>query len=280
MGRNARLALIVIALVGLGGGLSAWLWATPSLAFRLWTAGTVPVLAVLGISMVRDLLAGRMGVDAVAFVSMSAALVLGEGLAAAVVAVMYAGGNVLEEFAVARAERDLKSLVDRTPRIAHRHSGGDVEDVPVDQVAVGDILLVRGGEVVPVDGVIETSDAVIDESALTGEPVPVHRRQGEVARSGTINAGEMFELATTATAGQSTYAGIVRMRPRMWVSPWEHAAPAPLRRPPTSFSWLIGSTAYQVPSLSRPEPARLPGRASSPVSACRPLPWAQPLLAG
>jgi hypothetical protein len=84
-----------------------------------------------------------MGVDAVAFVSMSAALALGEGLAAAVVAVMYAGGNVLEEFAVARAERDLKSLVDRTPRIAHRRSSGDVEDVPVDQVAIGYLLFVR-----------------------------------------------------------------------------------------------------------------------------------------
>ncbi|WP_442579286.1 heavy metal translocating P-type ATPase [Mesorhizobium sp. ASY16-5R] len=211
MGRNTRLALIVIALAGLGGGLSTWLWGTPSLAFRLWTAGTVPVVAVLGISIVRDLLAGRMGVDAVAFVSMSAALALGEGLAAAVIAVMYAGGNVLEEFAVARAERDLKSLVDRTPRIAHRRSAGNVDDVPVDDLAIGDLLLVRGGEVIPVDGVIASPDAVLDESALTGEPVPVHRRQGEAARSGTINAGEMFELATTATAGQSTYAGIVRM---------------------------------------------------------------------
>ena len=211
MGRTARLALIVIALAGLGGGLGAWLWATPTLAFRLWAAGTVPVVAGLGISIVRDLLAGRMGVDAVAFASMSAALALGEGLAAAVVAVMYAGGNVLEEIAVARAERDLTSLVDRTPRIAHRRSAGEVTDVPVDQVVVGDMLLVRGGEVVPVDGVIVTSDAMIDESALTGEPVAVHRRQGEAVRSGTINVGEMFELATTATAGQSTYAGIVRM---------------------------------------------------------------------
>ena len=74
-------------------------------------AGALPVVAGLLVSMVRDLLAGRLGVDAVAFVSMSAALVLGEALAGVVVAVMYAGGNVLEDFAVARAERDLKSLV-------------------------------------------------------------------------------------------------------------------------------------------------------------------------
>ena len=85
-----------------------------------WAAGTIPVVVGLAVSMARDLLAGRLGVDAVAFVSMSAALLLGEPLAGAVVAVMYAGGNLLEDFAVARAERDLKSLVDRAPRVAHR----------------------------------------------------------------------------------------------------------------------------------------------------------------
>jgi hypothetical protein len=95
--------------------------------------------------MARDLLAGRLGVDAVAFVSMSAALLLGEPLAGAVVAVMYAGGNLLEDFAVARAERDLKSLVDRAPRVAHRRIDTLIEDVAVDQVAIGDTILVRAG---------------------------------------------------------------------------------------------------------------------------------------
>ncbi len=212
MERTFRLALIVVALVGLAGGLVAWFWSAPALAFIIWAAGTLPVIVVLLVSMVRDFLAGRMGVDAVAFVSMSAALVLGEGLAAAVVAVMYAGGTVLEDFAVARAERDLKSLVDRTPRVAHRRApSGVIEDVPVEDVGIGDAIMVRGGEVVPVDGVIATAGAVIDESALTGEPIPASRRRGEGARSGTVNAGELFEMTATATAGESTYAGIVRM---------------------------------------------------------------------
>ena len=65
---------------------------------------------------------------------------------------MYAGGNVLEDFAVARAERDLKSLIDRVPRVAHRRTGNSIEDVPIEQVAVGDTILVRAGEVIPVDG--------------------------------------------------------------------------------------------------------------------------------
>jgi heavy metal translocating P-type ATPase len=161
--------------------------------------------------MVRDIVAGRLGVDAVAFVSMSAALVLGETLAGAVVAMMYAGGNVLEDYAVARAERDLKSLVDRAPRLAHRLTGAGIEDIVIEQVAPGDSILVRAGEVIPVDGVITSANAMIDESALTGEPIPVNRRTGEPARNGAVNVGDAFELRATATADESTYAGIVRM---------------------------------------------------------------------
>ncbi len=122
--------LIATALAGLALGVAASLAGRNTLAFAIWVAGTLPVVAALLVSMVRELLAGRVGVDAIAFVSMSAALLLGEGLAAAVVAVMYAGGNVLEDFAVARAERDLKSLVDRAPRIAHGRTEGAIEDVP------------------------------------------------------------------------------------------------------------------------------------------------------
>jgi heavy metal translocating P-type ATPase len=161
--------------------------------------------------MVRDLLAGRLGVDAVALVSMSAALILGEPLAGVVVAIMYAGGNLLEDFAVARAERDLKALVDRAPRVAHRQGKGGIEDVGIDDVAVGDELLVRAGEVVPVDGFVLGAGATLDESALTGEPIPVNRRAGEKAQSGVINVGDTFTLRASATAGESAYAGIVRM---------------------------------------------------------------------
>ena len=115
-------------------------------------------------------------------------------LAGVVVAVMYAGGNVLEDFAIARAERDLKSLIDRAPRIAHRRQDLTISDIPIEQVAVGDVILVRAGEVIPVDGIILSPGAMIDEAALTGEPIPVTRREGEPARSGTVNAGETFEI--------------------------------------------------------------------------------------
>ena len=209
--RVVRRALIVVALLGLAAGLVAYTSGKSLLAHWIWGAATVPVVIALAVSISRDLLQGRMGVDAIAFLSMTAALALGQSLAGIVVAIMYAGGTVLEDFAVARAERSLKSLVDRAPRTAHRRVDQSLEDVPVDEVKIGDAILVRAGEIIPVDGLVTSPSAVIDESALTGEPIPVSRHEGEDVRSGTLNAGETFSMRAVATAGESTYAGIVRL---------------------------------------------------------------------
>src|SRR6202023_271834 len=142
---------------------------------------------------------------------MSAAVALGQPLAGAVVALMYSGGNVLEDIAVARAEHDLRSLVDRAPREAHRRVGDRIEEVPISAVAIGDRLLVRAGEIIRVLGIVASNAAVIDESALTGEPIPVVKVRGSAILSGSLNVGETFELAVSAAAGESTYAGIVRL---------------------------------------------------------------------
>ena len=183
----------------------------PGVAGHIWAAAAVPVVVALAISILRDLRMGRVGVDAIALVSMSAALALGESLAAVVIAIMYSGGNVLEDFARGRAQRDLRALTDRTPRFAHRKVGERMEDIPVDQVAIGEELLVRAGELLPVDGILLDASASIDESAVTGEPLPELRRHGDLLRSGTVNAGEVFRFRASALASQSTYAGIVRM---------------------------------------------------------------------
>lgn len=209
--RIVRRALVTIVLLGLVAGLLAYTRGDSPLAHWIWGASTVPVVVALAVSIARDVFRGRMGVDAIAFLSMIAALVLGQTLAGIVVAIMYAGGTVLEDFAVARAERSLKQLVDRAPRIAHRRSDQSVEDVPVDDIKIGDAILVRAGEVIPVDGLITSASAVIDESALTGEPIPVTRSERDEVRSGTVSAGQTFSMRATATAGESTYAGIVRL---------------------------------------------------------------------
>ena len=106
--------------------------------------------------------------DAIALISMAGALALGEYLAGAVVALMLAGGNALEESANRRARRELTALVERAPHSALVHRGDELVEVPIEDVLAGDVVLVRAGEVVPVDGMVESEEAILDGSALTG----------------------------------------------------------------------------------------------------------------
>jgi heavy metal translocating P-type ATPase len=124
---------------------------------------------------------------------------------------MLATGRMLEARATARARRELRTVLERAPRTAHRYTAGELADTMLDEVKPGDLLLVSSGEVVPVDGRLETEVAVLDESALTGEPLPVERHAGDAVRSGVVNAGGPFDLRATTTAADSTYAGIVRL---------------------------------------------------------------------
>jgi heavy metal translocating P-type ATPase len=150
-------------------------------------------------------------VDVIAILAIVGALVLGEYLAGAVIGFMIATGLALEEYAANRAQRELSSLLRRAPRVAHRLRDGTVDTVPVDEVLVGDTLIVKEGDTLPVDGIVRAAPAILDEAALTGESRLVERRAGDQVRSGTTNAGSPFQLRATASAADSTYAGIIRM---------------------------------------------------------------------
>jgi heavy metal translocating P-type ATPase len=194
----------------LAGGALALLGAHDA-AQTVWGGGVLVALVPLSWSVARSLRHGDAGVDVIALLAMAGALVLGQELAGAVVALMLAGGNALEDAAGRRARRELTALLDRAPRIAHRRSGGILEEVSVDVLRPGDIVVVRPGEVVPVDGVIAEGEAVLDESALTGESLPVRRHAGSSVRSGSGNAGAAFELRATHTAADSAYSALVRL---------------------------------------------------------------------
>jgi heavy metal translocating P-type ATPase len=183
----------------------------PVVADAFWAASTALLLVPLTVSVVRSLLRHDVGVDAIALVSMAGALALGEYLAGAVVALMLAGGNALEERANRRAARELTALIERAPRSALVRRGDRLVEVPAGAVVPGDRLVVRAGEVVPVDGMVESGEAIVDESALTGEPLPVTIERGGPVRSGTTCAGEAFELSALRAAAESTYAGLVRL---------------------------------------------------------------------
>jgi heavy metal translocating P-type ATPase len=208
----ARRLLAACCLVAIGAGTILHLAGRSPTGDLVLAIGTAFVLVPLTWSVARSLARRDVGVDAIALIAIAGALVLQQWGAAAVVALMLAGGNALEEAAAGRARRELTALVSRAPRIAHRLvDGGTVEEVAVDSVAVGDVLVVRAGEIVPADGVVTSREAVVDESAMTGEPLPVLRDRGDHVRSGTVNAGDVFELRAIRPAAQSAYAAVVRL---------------------------------------------------------------------
>jgi heavy metal translocating P-type ATPase len=194
--------LLVGALLELPG-LHLW-------AGACWAITTLVALVPLVQATVRALSRGRIGVDLVALLAMAGALVLGEYLAGAVIALMLTGGQALETFAAGRARRELTALLERAPRSACRESAAGWEEVPAELIAVGELLLVKSGEVVPVDGELREA-AALDESSFTGEAPLVERARGELVRGGVLNGGSAFHLRATSTAATSAYAGIVRL---------------------------------------------------------------------
>ena len=192
----------------LGGGL-AWLLSTQA-ARLLWICGTVLGLVFSVFWTVGAIRRRQLSVDVIAVLALAGALAVNEPFAGAMITVMLASGQLLEARAAARARRELSLLVERAPRTARRLVEGGVVEIPADDVVVGDLLLVGTGEIVPVDGRLR-SIAVLDESALTGEPLPVERLTGNDVRSGVVNAGKAINLVATALAAESTYAGVVRL---------------------------------------------------------------------
>ena len=154
---------------------------------------------------------GEIGSDVLAFISIIATALVGEWIAASIISLMLATGRALESWATVRARKQLEALVQRAPRtIQLVDDNGHVSEHSVHDVKVGDTFLVRTGEVVPVDGTLLAS-ANFDESALTGEPLPIDRAIGEEVASGVVNAGDPVKLIATTTSESSTYSALVRL---------------------------------------------------------------------
>lgn len=202
---------MVLTVGALAAGGLAWLLGARDVADIVWAAGTVIAIVPAVAWVLNALRQGRLGVDLIAVLSLVGTLWVREYLAGALIAVMLAGGRALEAAATRRASRDLKALLERAPQFARRRVGDQVSTVALSEVAAGDVLVIAPGDVVPVDGRVADAVAVLDESALTGEPLHVERPVGDTVRSGVVNAGGAFELTATATAEDSTYAGIVRL---------------------------------------------------------------------
>ena len=210
MDERLKTRLLIVACAGLALGLPLRFAGLPILSALALAGGALVVLVALLVEILRGIARRDFALDIVAALAMGGALLLGEYLAGAVVALMFAGGQVLEAHASARARREMTALLARQPRHAMRERDGRLEEVPLAAIAAGDRLLIRRGEVLPVDGTV-LQPALLDESALSGEPLPVRHGAGAAVRSGATNAGDGITLLAARPAAESTYAAILRL---------------------------------------------------------------------
>lgn len=209
--RNRKLMMFV--LVGLATGVMLWLTgAEMALEVTAYLVLGI-VIVITAIDMFKDLMRGHWGLDILAVIAMIATLAVQEYVAGLIIALMLTGGEALEDLAARRASRELDQLLNRAPAFAGRIHPvtGEVERIAIEEVKVGDELLVRSSEILPVDGVLLSDHATIDESSVTGEPIPVNYHAGDPLLSGTVNSTTSFTMRAQKVAADSNYASIVRL---------------------------------------------------------------------
>lgn len=205
------LKLVLTIVVGITALVLAFLCQQPLWAQVLVSlAGGLVALSML-IEMIHTLKSGRYGVDLLAITAIIATLAVGEYWAALMVLVMLTGGDSLEDYAAHKAGRELKSLLDNSPQVAHLMRGDGLVDVAVDELQVNDQVVVKPGELVPVDGHIIEGSSLFDESSLTGESRPVERTINEPIMSGSVNGETSITMVVDQLAINSQYQAIVKL---------------------------------------------------------------------
>lgn len=176
------------------------------------SAFALVMAAILSWDMVKDIMGGAWGVDLLAITAIVSTVFVGEYWAALIVCLMLSGGESLEDFAAERARSQLTGLLEGAPTVAHLLTNEEsIVDIPVEDVAVGDLLVVRPGEVVPVDAVLESEHATTEESSLTGEPLPVEHDRGDEIFSGGVNGADAIVVKAAARAADSQYQQIISL---------------------------------------------------------------------
>jgi heavy metal translocating P-type ATPase len=193
------------------------------LSLVAWVAGwrdvsqwsLIVIILLGGITLlwvaVRQLARGEVGVDIIAILAIGGSLILGQYLAGAIIVLMLAGGAALEAFALSRAGKSLSQLAERAPRTAHIWRDKQLIDIPADAVALNQIVVVKPGEIIPVDGLVIAGSSGVSEADLTGEPLPVSKEPGARVLSGSVNLDHMVEVQALKRSAESQYAQILRL---------------------------------------------------------------------
>ena len=203
----------VLALVGLLlGGIVFLVFRQSSVANWIWYGTLIVGGLPLVWNTLRGMLRGKFASDIIAMLAIIAAILLDQAFAGVIVVLMQSGGEAIERYGLRRATSTLDELLARAPRLARRKtSGNTLEEIKVEEVKIGDVLVVRQGDLIPVDGTILSGTAEIDESALTGEPLPKSKTARDRVMSGSISESGGFEMRADKVSEESQYSRIVKL---------------------------------------------------------------------
>lgn len=204
-------ALILVAIGGIVTGVATLFLHDVQLSHYIIIGLSAIIVINMGIEMIKTLIHGSYGIDILAITAIVACLLIGEFWAAYVIMLMLCGGEALENYADRRARRELSALIQRRPSIAHTIKGQQIKDIALEKVQINDVLLIKPGEVVPIDGILLSKSATIDESSITGESVPVEKVEGDKVVSGTASLNSAIEIKATCTAKNSYYSQIIKL---------------------------------------------------------------------
>ncbi len=198
----AGLAVGTVEMFAFGDSEAArWVW------YGTLIVGGAPVVVKTVIGMMRR----RFAADIVAMLAIVTAILTDEAFAGVIIVLMQTGGEAIDDYGFRRASSSLAELIARAPRLARRKKNDTLEEVKVEEVRVGDTLVVRPGDLIPVDGSVKSGTASVDESALTGEPLPRAKGSGDTLLSGSVNVGSAFEMTASRVSGESQYSKIVEL---------------------------------------------------------------------
>lgn len=238
---------VITLLVGAAALVAEFVFHQPTAAYWLIVIiGGITTISML-LGMIETLKSGKYGVDILAITAIVATLLVGEYWASLMVLIMLTGGDSLEDYASRQASRELRALLDNSPQNAHKLTDQQLEDIPVEQVEIGDLLLVKPGEIVPVDGRIIEGETTVDESSLTGESKPIEKKEKDLLMSGSINGDAAIHFKVTKRAIDSQYQTLVKLVKESEAKPAHFVRLADQYAVPfTLVAYLIGGIAWFV----------------------------------
>lgn len=236
---------IITVTVGIVALIAEFGFKQPKIAFWLiLLIGGITTISMF-IGMIKTLKSGKYGVDILAITAIVATLAVGQYWASLTVLIMLTGGDSLEDYASRQAGKELKALLDNTPTTAHLLSDDTVTDVKVETVKIGDRILVKPGEVIPVDATVEKGSSFVDESSLTGESKPVDKTVGDELMSGSLNGDAALTVKVYKEAKDSQYQLLVKLVKESAARPAKFVRLADRYAVPfTLVAYLIGGVAW------------------------------------